>query len=80
MLVSKILNLCEYLIDEEAKQLENHHIDDLVEVQTLVEKEASPQNIRTVTKGIFSRGSGGDPRPKVWAQRARSTAGGREGL
>jgi hypothetical protein len=77
MLVSKILNLCEYLIDEEAKQLKNHHIDDLVEVQTLVEKEASTQNIRTVTKWIFSRGSGGDPRPKVTNGLGRQLGGGR---
>ena len=37
--------------------------------QTLVEKEASirlfsPQTVRTVTNGVFSRGSGGDPRLK----------------
>jgi hypothetical protein len=32
-LVSKISNLCEDLINEETKQLENHHIDDLVELQ-----------------------------------------------
>ena len=40
----------------------------------------SREAVGTATNGTFSRGSGGEPRPKAWAQGARWPAGAREGL
>ena len=40
----------------------------------------SREAVGTATNGTFSRGSGGEPRPKAWAQGARWLAGAREGL
>ena len=55
------------------------------EEETLVENRlpSSPisrEAVGTATNGTFSRGSGGEPRPKAWAQGARWPAGAREGL